>query len=628
MDEQEHISSLERVRRRLYSTTDVQAENVGALSQKPAYETKGWEKLKAERITKVYGEHLSAPVRFLITAFVLFALALIGTGLYLYFGGRSVSTKNVVVHAGGPSTIASGDTVPLLVALDNKNPAALRNVSITVVYPEGTKDPSDPSKPLPSVVENVGDIASGGHLEKTIRASVFGSEGARITLPITIRYTVDGSTSTFEVHSEYDFVVTSSPIALTVASISQISSGQPVSIKVSVKSNATADLNNVAVSAEYPFGFTLTNTDPKANGTFFYLGTLSPGEERTITISGVPSGESGDERVFKFSGGITSSDQASKLTTAYSNKEVSLQITKPFLATSLSIGGDTGESPVLVPGASTPGIVTWTNNLASAITNAQVSIRLSGEALDPASVTSGSGFYRSSDSTLVFNSGTNPSLGKLSTGASGQGNFTFATKKPEALQSMRSPTITMVVSISGQRVSESNVPETVSSTLTRTIRVGTNLNLTDRAVRTIGPLANTGPWPPVVNQETTYTVQFTLSSDFNSVGGARVSATLPNYVRYTGVTSPADGSLSYDEASRTVSWNAGDVDAGKTKTISFQVGLTPSVSQSGMSVTLLNAGTVTGTDRFTQKQIQGTVKAITTQTTQDPAYTDQKGKVQ
>jgi uncharacterized protein YwbE len=273
--------------------------------------------------------------------------------------------------------------------------------------------------------------------------------------------------------------------------------------------------------------------------------------------------------------------------------------------------------------------VTWINNLASQITNAQVQIALSGEALDMTSVIAGTGFYRSSDNTILFNYQTNQSLASLQPGDTGQGNFSFTTKKGSALTALRNPSISMKISIAGKRVSETNVPEVVTSTITRVIKIGTNLALSSRAVRTIGGISNTGPWPPVPNQETTYTVQYTLTNSVNSVAGATVVATLPPYVRYTAQVVPNDGTLTYDDTNHTVTWNAGDLPAGTQtpKTLSFQIALMPSLSQQGQVVPLLTDQKISGTDRFTGKVIQGTVNDITTQITADPAYTDIKGKV-
>lgn len=629
MPEEEQLSSLERIRKRLYSNQPTSDTLLTDYTQKPVAETRGWDKLKVAQTIQVETEHMSGPARFFVSAFVFFVLTIVGAGAYLYFGGRSVSANNIILGTQGPTTIASGDTVPLLLTIDNKNPIALHDVTLTIVYPEGTRSSEDPTKPLTSYVENIGDIQSGGHVERTIRASVFGSEGAQISLPIKVQYKTDGSTSVFLKQKQYDFSVTSSPIALTVSSLAQVSSGQSLTMDVQVKNNATTALDNVAVSATYPFGFALTGTDPKpATGNLFYIGSLAPGEQKSIRIIGVASGENMDDRVFKFEGGVTSSPTSASLSTSYSSKEIGIKITKPFLATTLDINHDTSDTPVIVAGVPVSGTVTWLNNLASQVTNGEVHIALSGDALDPTSVQAGSGFYRSSDSTILYTYQTSPTLAKLAPGASGQGSFTFSTKKPAALANLRSPSITMQVSIIGKRVNEKNVPEVVTSTLTRVIRIGTNLNLVTKAVRTIGGISNTGPWPPVPNQETTYTVQYTLNNNLNSVGGTKVVATLPSYVRYTGQVTPRDGSLVYDDSNRTVTWNVGDVNVdGTAKIMSFQVGITPSLTQSGSYPVLVSAQTVTGTDRFTQKAIQGTVGEITTQITSDPAYTDSKGKV-
>lgn len=629
MPEEEQLSSLERIRKRLYSNQPISDSLQSGYSQKPVAETRGWDKLKVAQTIQVETEHMSGPARFFVSAVVFFLVTLAGAGAYLYFGGRSVSANNIILSTQGPTTIASGDTVPLLLTIDNKNPIALHEVTITIVYPEGTRSSDDPTKPLTSYVETLGDIPAGGHVERTIRASVFGSEGAQISLPIKVQYKTDGSTSVFLKQKQYDFSVTSSPIALTVLSLAQVSSGQSLAVDVQVKNNATTPLENVAVIATYPFGFALTSTDPKpATGNLFYIGSLAPGEQKSIHIVGVVSGENMDDRIFKFEGGVSASPTSASLATSYSSKEIGIKLTKPFLGTTIELNHDSSESPVIVAGVPVSGTVTWLNNLSSQITNGEVHITLSGEALDPTSVQAGSGFYRSSDSTILYTYQTSPSLAKLAPGASGQGSFVFSTKKPAALANLRSPSITMQVSILGKRVNEKNVPEVVTSTLTRVIRIGTNLNLVSNAVRTIGKISNTGPWPPVPNQETTYTIQYSLNNNLNSVGGTKVVATLPTYVRYTGQVSPKDGTLVYDESNRTVTWNVGDVNVGgAAKTVSFQVGLTPSLTQSGSYPVLVSQQTVTGTDRFTQKPIQGTVGEITTQTTSDPAYTDAKGKV-
>jgi hypothetical protein len=630
MAENEELDSLERVRQRLYSAQAPSASTEPALTQRPAERSRGWDKIKRmPREVRKEAEHVSGPARFFIVAFIFFVLTAGGAVVYLVWGGRTVSTNNVNVAVQGPTSIASGDTVPLLITLENKNPVALQTATLTITFPEGTKSADDPTQAVSVYTEDLGTIDSGGKAERTVRAIVYGSEGQHISLPIKIEYHTDTSNAVFVKNKQYDFTVTSSPISLTVNSLSQISAGQSATIDVTVRSNATTPLANVAVIAEYPFGFTPTAATPTpSTGSVFSLGTLAPGEEKHISITGIVSGENNDERVFKFDAGTLASPGANTLAQSFTSKEADITLTKPFLATTLSINRDTSDTPVVDGGVPVQVTISWVNTLPTPVTNARVTVAISGNGVDPASITSGSGFYSSSNGTVVFDPSTNPALASLQPGDTGQGTFSFTSKSNSTTNGTSNPSITLRVSVAGQRLSETNVPETITSTLTRTIKVGTSLALASKAVHTTGPFNNSGPWPPTANQETMYTVVYTLSNTGNTVAGAQITAALPAYVRFTGKTSPSDGSITYNDTTRTVSWSAGDVASGSAnKTAAFQIALTPSTTQQGTSPVLLFAQQVTAVDRFTQRTISGSVPELTTQTTQDPGYGIGNGSV-
>lgn len=624
MPDNEELSSLERVRQRLYDPHQATTFEEPHLRERPIERSRGWEHLKT---VQEEAEHMAGPARFFIVALIFFVLTAGGAVFYLLYGGRSVSTNNVDITVQGPITISSGDTVPLLITIQNRNPVAMHASGITIEFPDGTKSPDDPNTPLTSYTEDLGDIDSGAKIERTVRATVFGSEGQHVSLPIKLEYHTDSSNSVFVKNKQYDFTVTTSPITLNVQSISQVSSGQSVTVTVDVKSNAQTPLDNVAVAAEYPFGFVPSSVSPQpANGTLFVLGTLAPGQDTKITITGVLSGENNDDRIFKFNAGTLASPTTSTLTTSFTSKEADIKLTQPFLSTTLSVNRDSGDSPVVDAGALAQVVLTWTNTLSTPITNAHITVKLSGDALDPSTVSAGSGFYNSSTNTIQFDSTTNPSLASLQPGDTGQGTFTF---KPKASSvGLRNPVVTMLVSVAGSRLSERNVPETITSTDTRTVKVGTNLALSTHIVHTTGPFKNTGAWPPAVNQETTYTVMYSLANAGNSVAGAKVTVALPPYVRFTGLTSPNDGSITYNDTTRTVTWNAGDIaSGGAIKTGAFQIAITPSVTQQNSNPLLISAQQVSGVDRFTQRTISSTQPGLSTYLTADPGYSEGFGTV-
>ncbi|MDQ1299773.1 MAG: hypothetical protein QG636_441 [Patescibacteria group bacterium] len=622
-------SSLERLRQKLYAPQAPENFPAPTLSQTPAPPLpaeEGWAPPASPQFKKK--PRVSWAAIFLGVAAVFFILAVAGAAYFLVFGGRSVSTDRITILADGPTSISSGDEVTILVSLENRNPVTIMSTSLTAEFPDTTRSSDNEELPFTHYEDIVGDIVSGESGTRSIRARIFGSEGERVVVPIRFEYRIEGSNAVFVKEAEYEVQITSSPISIRAEAVSEAAVGQPLTFAVTVRSNAKEPIENVAVFAQYPFGFTAR----RGEGPVFPVGTLAPGEERTVTVTGTLTGENNDERVFRFTGGIRRGEETSVLAVSYSTALASVTLAKPFLSASLSLNRDTSNTPVIEAGSAVQSIVSWVNTLATPVLDGQVSVKLSGAALDTSSVSAYGGFYRSSDTTIIYSRETESGLGNLAPGATGSGTFSFRTKPAASLVSMKNPTIIATISVAGRRVGESNVPENISSSVTRTIKIGTDLALAAKSLYSTGAFKNTGPWPPVADQETTYTIDLSLTNTVNSVADTVVSGVLPSYVRYVGVSSPADGSVSYNAATRTVTWRAGEIPAGTgfaiaARTAAFQVALLPSASQRGTSPILMSSVKVTGTDRFTQKALSLTRSEITTQTLSDPSYVQGKGEV-
>jgi hypothetical protein len=618
--------TLERLRQKLYAQKDPETFAVPALSQVAAPPEEVW--TTPEGVVPTKKSRMSWSVLFLIIASVFFVVAVAGAAYFLIFGSRSVSTDRVIITPDGPTTIASGDTVSLLLSIRNNNPVPITATSLSVDFPESARTPEALETPLSHYEDTAGDIASGETGQRTVRVVLFGGENEHITLPIRFEYRVAGSNAVFVKEATYEVVVTSSPLSVRAEAVSEASAGQPLTFAVTVRSNAQTPLENVAVLAQYPFGFTAR----RGEGPLFTVGTLTPGEEKTITVTGTLSGEDSDQKIFRFTAGTRKDADSPILAISYTTTEAQVTLTKPFLATTLSVNRDVSASPVIQAGTQVQGILSWVNTLASPILDGEISVRLAGAALDTNTVSAYGGFYRSSDTTIIFSRETDAGLARLAPGDTGNGTFNFSTKDTGALIGLRNPTITATISVSGRRVGEANVPENVSSSVVRTIKVGTDLTLASQALYSVGAFKNTGPWPPAVDKETTYTIVLALSNTVNTVADATVSATLPSYVRFTGTVSPSDASVTYNATSRTVTWKAGDVAAGSgyttaAKTVSFQVALLPSVSHRGTSPILMSTQQITGIDRFTQKTLSSTQPEVTTQVTGDPSFQSGFGEV-
>ncbi len=570
---------------------------------------------------------LSFAVKFLIGAVVFFVIAGIAAAFFLITGGLSVSTNNISIAVDGPTTAAGGDTITLLITVENHNPVSISNTTLDAVFPDGTRSADEVTQPFSRYDDTIGDLGAGQAITRTVQAVVFGSEGSQITIPVKVQYKTANSNAVFVKEYDYTLSITTSPVSVTATSVSQISSGQPLTISVDVRNNAAKPLSNLALLATYPFGFSIASTSLSSTNGLFSIGTLDPGEEKKITITGTLSGADTDARVFHFNAGSTASSTNGSLGVTYATADSSITIEQPFLGIALSLNGSTSGTPTVSPGDVVQGTLTWTNNLDSPVLNGVLTISLSGGAYDPRSVVAQNGFYQSSNNTIRFDSSTTSGLDDLEPGDTGVGTFSFKIKSANDLASLRSPSATLTVSASGRRTSESGVASTLNSTLTRTMKVESGLSLSSGIVHTVGPFENSGPWPPVAGVPTTYTVMLTATNGANSTAGSSVTMTLPSYVSFTNVVTPS-GAVTYSDSTRTVRWTVGDLAPNASAQGAFQISFLPSVSQSGTHPMLVSSQSLSGTDRFTQTTVTAHAPALTTDASSDPSYSSADGLVQ
>ncbi len=621
-------SPLENVRSRLYAPTATPSFTVPDLKTRTEAPAEAWKPLPPPPAPKP--PRFSRATMFLMIAGGFFVVAIIVAALLIIFGGRTVSTDNVdILLPGAATTAGSGETVAILITVKNGNPVEITDTTLSVDFPDGTRSPEDVTKSLSHYSDTLGSLAAGASADRTVRAVVFGSEGQKVTVPIRFEYRTPGSNTPFVKEASYELTITTSPLSISVGSLTQVSAGQPFTVAVSVRSNATAPIAGAALQVDYPPGFVARSATPApVSGSLFDLGTLEPGQERTVSITGILSGENNETRVFRFTTGTLSASTGA-LGVSYTTTQVPVSLERAFLATTLLVNRDTAGDAILTTGQQLDGVLSWINTLTAPIQDAQLSIALTGSGFDPASVNVSNGVYRSGDRTIVFSKERIAALAQIGPSETGNGTFYLSTKKGDALTGLRNPTVTFTVSVAGRRINESNVPTTAASTITRTYKIGTDLSLVARAVRTTGAFKNTGPWPPVADKESTYTIEWSLANTVNSVGTAKVTGQLPSNVRFTGQSSPSDGSVTYNEVARTVTWNAGDVAAGTTaKKMSFQVALTPRSGDRGTSPVLVTGQQVTGIDRFTEGKLTGSAPELTTLILSDPAFQATSGQVQ
>jgi hypothetical protein len=620
------LSSLERARERLYDPNPVMPDSQGspAVSSQHAL-PHSW----GEQILRGTSLHEKRPVRlagiFFAIAFIFFLVSLGISGYFFYFGGNSVSVDKVTVAIQGPSAIAGGDTVPLALTITNKNSVAIENASIEIDFPSGTRSGDDVLNAYPRYVENLGTLAPGATVTRSVKIVLFGGEGETLALPVSLSYGTAASNSTFVKKSSYSLVISSTPLSISVDTPTEIVPGTPFTFTLVARSNATLPLDNVVLTAAFPFGFSVVSSSVPLNNNSFLLGTLSPNESKTIKLTGTILGQDSEQKTFHFTIGTAKTAQDQALAVTYMTQEAAVSITAPFITTNLALNGDTSANPVIQAGSSQSVSISYTNTLSSSIENAAIAVTISGSAIDYESIRTTNGFYRSSDHAIVFSRDTDSSLSTLAPGASGIGTFTFSTLGAGSLLS--SPTITFTTAVSGTRAGQTGVTEVTNTSATKIAKVITTVVLSASSLHTSAPFSTSGPIPPIANQATTYAIVWNVKNEGNAIADGTVTASLPSYAVYTGLTA-GDGSFTYNSVSHIVSWNIGDIAQGSNARGSFKVSFTPSTSQKGSAPSLTGNTSFSGHDRFAGVQIKSSAGLVTTETVGDAGYVSTNAIVQ
>ena len=578
-------------------------------------------------------KHMSWPAKFLIGSALFFIVAA-GAAAYMFFiGANLISPSNIDIQVVAPSLVDSGKEATLQIIVDNRNTAALTLADLVIDYPSGTRDPSNPTQTLSHVRQSVGTINPGQQLKNTVSAIFYGSEGAQETVNVTLEYSVVGSNAIFQKTGQVNFVIGSSPVSVSVNAPAGAISGQPFPIDVTVQSNTTDPLNNIVLQAQYPFGYEVASTTPNAlaGGTFWQLGTLSPGASKVIHLMGTLTGVDGDQRVFRFLAGSNADTSNTTVEVPLLTVPQTVTVQNPFITGTIAVNGQSGKVISVSSGQPLQGTIAWKNNLSTTLSNVQLTLSLSGPILDTKSVNSPDGFYQSQNSTIVWSQEQNPQLAQVQPGQSGTLTFSFATLPPGSGGTLiTNPLINLNLSVSGNAQDQNGTSQVVSSAASAQVSIASAISLSTQAQHFTGPFTNSGPMPPVAGKDTSYTIVWTVKNSSNTIGGTSVSAVLPAYVRY--VAAQGQG-LSYNDATRTVTWSLGDVQAGvgySTAALqaAFQVVLDASVSQVGSSPALTGEAQLSGTDRFAQVGVSANAAAPTTNLAGEPGFVSGMDSVQ
>lgn len=646
-NELEH-SRIEQRNRELHKVGSVGQEELLHPLQKERYEVSG--EFSGAAIKPPTAPPAPLPVKpplplsmKLLRAFAIVAItSAIGAIAYFAYqfldpSGRP-SQENIVLTLDMPVGANPGEPVDIAVHVTNKNNVALDAADVLLQFPAGSYALKDEDiMPLHEVKTSLGMITAGQTAEYKIKAYILGEEQQLKEVKSSLSFRFISLNPTFTKTETRSIRMLASPVTLSVDTLKRATSGQNITATLLVRSNTEVPLKDVLVSMEYPLGFVFQDAVPRplvGNG-LWNIPELSQSDAVTITVNGVFTSEGAEERVLRARIGAAEVATPHEISAQYQEVLTTIGLETPFVATTMLFNDKPADKVVARYGVRMSANVNVRNTSNTPISHGVVEVSITGSGLDPSTIEVGkNGIYRAQTNTITWDERNDSRLARLEPGDFANLGFSFVPNaERQNGQFVSNPQITASVRVRAVRENVADATNEVRSLSTSVVKVATQAEFAARSLHYTGAFKNGGPMPPQVDKETQFTIVWSVRNASNALSNAQVTALLPPHALWSGVVSPANEDLRYDEITHTITWRIGGVPAGAgvgsvpPKEVSYQVILVPTKNQINSYPTLIEKQQLSATDTFTSQGVEIKPQDLTTTLPSDPQAPDRIGTV-
>ncbi len=547
----------------------------------------------------------------ILAAIIIAAIAGI-VGFWYY--QRNIYSKEILrLEILGSEQAELGQEIEYTVKYKNNGNVRLEEPSLVFEYPKYSLLQEGEALRKEIILE---DIYPGQEQTFTFRTRLLGKEGEIKKARAWLSYRPKNLKARYESETSHSTQITSVPLTLEFDLSSKIESGKEVSFRLNYFSNANYPLSDLGIKIEYPSDFEFTSSNPRAlEERDWEIGLLNKAEGGRIEITGNVKGEVGEQKQFKAQLGSWQEGEFILL------KETirAVQIVSP----SLYISQEINNNPYYVasPGDALHYEIFFKNIGDESFNNLFLVARLEGEIFNLDTLKAPLGDFESGDNSIIFDWRRVSNLQFLGSQEEGRVEFWVELKDDWQPETESNKNLVLRNKVYLSQAQEEFVT-----------KVNSKLEIIQKGYYEDEVFGNTGPIPPEVGRQTTYTIIWQAKNYYNDVKNMRVKATLGSNVRLTGKIFPEGARLTFDSGSREVVWDMENLDAGKGvlgagPSVAFQIGFTAKASQQGATPTLIGQAKITGEDQFTNLTVSGEDSSTNTTLPDDDTISSAEGVV-
>jgi hypothetical protein len=421
-------------------------------------------------------------------------------------------------------------------------------------------------------------------------------------------YKPSNSSSEFRVDSQISVKITTSPINLKIVAPKEALNESSASYEITYKNTGTIPFDGLNLRLEYSDGFIFQKASipPVENDNLWHIGRLDIGEEKTLTLQGGIQGNRFDVKSIKAT--IYRNDSGQKEVIFGKAEEVT-KVVVPPLTVMHTINGKKSLNVNL--GDKLNYRISYANNGDLALRDVIIRLKIDSSLVDYKKLSLRKGSYDSSSSTITWKAPDIEKIKNLEPGDSGVIDFTIPLKKRIEIKSVadKNFVIDSLVTIDSSDIAHDSLGSSKNISNRILAKLNSKVILEQDAFFEEGLIENSGPVPPKIGEETTYTIHWKVSNISNDISEVKVRSYLPTWVKWKDVTVPNNERISFNKRINEVVWDIGKIEnaAGvlsDPREVSFKVGIVPEVNQIGEAVTLVKETTLTAKDDFTNSLIE------------------------
>ncbi len=564
------------------------------------------------------------------TIILVFLLSAAGFGYYYFF--VRLLQPNVGLEFSKPDQVLLGQPFSISVSFSNYSDQILKNAKLSLLLPDGISFLNDSSDKR--VLEQaVGDLGPGSVNQQTFTLIALSGSQTLKRIDAKLAYGTGGSSAEFQSQSGIDIPIGQPAVGLTFDTPQNVFSGEQFDVTVHYQNNSGQDFKKLRLKIDYPpvFQFVKSSADASVSNNQWDLGTIPKGGSGILTITGTLIGP--EQSYFNFHGSVTA--DISGQTYGISDQTANISISASPLSIIPSVNNATDY--ISHVGDTLTYILRYKNNSDTTFENITLKAGLSGDLFDFSSIRTNASFD-SVGKTFTWMAANTPALAVLPPGQEGSVDLQIKLKDDFLIRriSDRNYILKLHAEINSPPVPQGTQAAKTMSVANLETKVSGALKIQSKALwrDASSGILNKGPFPPVVNKPTQYTIHWLVSNYATDVSNIEASASLQSGARWTGVVKTNIGSQpSYDPASGKITWNIGNMTATKgiisspAETI-FQIELTPAVNQVNQFITFLSDTRIQGKDTFTNSDLTNSAPALSTELPDDTAITTQNRTVQ